>query len=497
MSRSIYEEYPDYTSEIRAIKNNGITVDLLYQIIRRHNGNSAYNKRLFERYKVAANGVPIFGREPKFNDKREINNKLNNDFFSEIIDFKTGYFAGTPISYGYSKTDEAEEVTGGGEAVEAATKAVTDFVTRNNMFGTDMEITKYASIYGYAGRLFYIDKDGNLRVMPLHGFETIILSETDICEPEYAIHYYPTTNLDGTVEWTVEFYDEKYIRIYTGTLTSLTLIDEVEHCFDRCPLQAIANNKELMGDGEKVLSLIDGYDKVLSDNSNEVESFVHALMVYKNLKVDDETIEKAQKTGAIVIPPVGASTQNGDVGFITKNINDAFTEHHLERLQANIYRFSKTPNLADQTFGTASGISLKFKLHGLETKCGMFEAKMKDAAYYMWTLLSEAWAKKDIAVDPLQVTMEFSRNFPLDLLSEAQAAQALIAAGLPKEIVYAQLSFIDDPDYVIEMIEKEKEDIPPVPKDNDEADENDGDLEENNNDPDDDDEGGNENDSEK
>ena len=162
--------------------------------------------------------------------------------------------------------------------------------------------------------------------------------------------------------------------------------------------------------------------------------------------------------GAINIKSTGTS-QNADVTFLTKNINDSFTEHHLERLQDNIYRFSKTPNLNEDSFGSASGISLKFKLHGLETKCGMFEAKMMDAAQYMWKLLCSVWRKKNITVDPLQITMEFTRNFPLDTLAEAQTVQALIGAGIPKEVAYSQLSFVDDVDYVMEMLEKEQNGI--------------------------------------
>lgn len=53
--------------------------------------------------------------------------------------------------------------------------------------------------------------------------------------------------------------------------------------------------------------------------------------------------------------------------------------------------------------------------------------------------------------------MEFSRNFPLDELTEAQTAQARIAAGLPKEWVYSRMSDVDDVDYIMEMIEREKE----------------------------------------
>lgn len=458
MIRTEAELLPSFTAELQAIRENGITPELIYKIIQKHSSNSEYNRRLYNRYMGIYGGVPIFDRTSRYEEENPINNKVNNDFFGEIVDFKVGYFAGEPISYGYSSTDEAEEETGGDKAVDEATKTLTDFITRNNMFGVDMETTKNASIYGYSGRLFYIDKEGNERVMPIHGYETIILTDTDISEPEYAIRYYKNKDLSGAEFWLVDFYDDKNITSYKGNLMSLEFVETKPHLFDYCPLQGIANNKECLGDAEKVLSLIDDYDKVVSDNSNEIESFVHAMLLISQ-NIDDETLTKAQKNGALIIPPIGTNTSSDPVKWLTKNINDAFTEHHLQRLEDNIYRFSRTPNMGDQTFGTASGVSLKFKLHGLETKCSTFEASNMNSAQYMWKVLCSSWAKKGIKVDPLQITMEFSRNFPLDRQSEAQTAQAFISAGLPKEWVYGQISGIDDVDYIMELIKSEQKNV--------------------------------------
>ena len=458
MSRNLKQLYPDYSAEIAAIKKNGITEELLSKIITLHKPNALYNRKLYRRYMAVGEAVPIFERKPRFDEPNPINNKINNDFFGEIVDFKTGYFAGKPITYSYSKGDEAEKDTGGESAVEEAARTVTDFTTRNNMYGCDMEITKFASIYGYAGRLFYIDPDGCERCMPVHGYETIILSSTNISEPEYAVRYFYTTDLNGVKKWTVEFYDNTYIYTYTGNLGQLKFEHKQPHMFDYCPLQGIANNKEMLGDAEKVLALIDDYDKVLSDNSNEVEAFVHALMQV-SVNIDDDVIKKSQKSGVIVVPQVGSNKVDEPIKWVTKNINDTFTEHHLQRLEDNIYRFSRTPNLTDDTFGNASGVSLKFKLHGLETKCGMFQSKMMDAAQYMWKVLASSWSKKKITVNPLHITMDFKRNFPLDIQNEASAAQTLIAAGFPKEYVFGQLSFVDDVDSIMEMIENEKGDV--------------------------------------
>lgn len=458
MNRNKQQLYPDFSGELKTLKKDGFSLELLYKIINKHKQNSMYNRSLYDRYMTVEGSVPIMRRTPRFNESDPINNKINNDFFSEIVDFKTGYFAGKPIAYGYSKGEEAEETTGGKEGVDDATKLITDFVTRNNMYGVDMEVTKFASIYGYAGRLFYIDPDGAERVMPVHGFETIILSATDISEPEYAVRYYYTRTNTGQKIWTVEWYDDIFVTTYEGYLTQLTEVDKRPHMFDYCPLQGVANNHEMLGDAEKVLSLIDDYDKVLSDNSNEVESFVHAYMIFENMNIDDETIRKAQKSGSFKFRSTG--TQQGKAYFLTKDINDSFTEHHLERLEDNIYRFSKTPNLGDESFGNASGVSLKFKLHGLETKCGMYQAQMMNAAQYMWKLLASAWAKKGEDIDPLQVTMDFKRNFPQDTLTEAQMVQALISAGIPKEVAFSQLSFVDDVDYIMALIEAEENGIP-------------------------------------
>ena len=219
-----------------------------------------------------------------------------------------------------------------------------------------------------------------------------------------------------------------------------------------------------------MLTLIDAYDRALSDCNNESEAFAQAYMILENIHLDEKEAKEVQKAGAIEIK---TGPNGGKVYFLTKEINDAFTEHHLDRLEDNIRYFGKTPNLSDEAFGTASGVSLKFKLTGLETKCGMFEAKMISAGVYMFTLLSKVWAKKNVKIDPLQVVMDFRRNFPLDLQGEAQAVTALKSAGLPDEVAYAQLSFVDDVHYVLQAKEKELAKVPAPSLNDDDGDDDD------------------------
>lgn len=455
-------EYPNYSAELEAIKASGITVELLSRMINRHQGCARHMKQLYGRYRAEAEDVPIFDRRPRFTgdvEEAAINNQINNDFFSEIVDVKVGYFAGKPANYMYGDDYQAEEETGGEAAVEEASKCLSDFVKRNNMFDIDMETTKFASICGYAGRLFYIDVKGQERVMVLPPHEIIVLSSTEMTEPSYAIRYYEYTDLEDRLSFKVEFYDEKEIHFYEGQLNHFTLIKRRPHLFHGCPLQGIPNNRELMGDGEKILSIIDNYDSAYSDNANDIEGFANAYMVFKNAKVDENTMKNANATGAIGIEPEDPDVLY-DVSYLTKNIDGTFVGGHLDRAEDNIYRFSKTPNLNDPEFNAASGIALKIKMTGLETKAGAFEAKQVSAAIYMFDLLAGGFSNKKIAFDPMQCSVKFNRNFPTDFLGEAQAVQALIAAGLPKQIAFKALSFVDDVSQVMRLIETEQDDIP-------------------------------------
>ena len=200
-------------------------------------------------------------------------------------------------------------------------------------------------------------------------------------------------------------------------------------------------------------------------------------MVFKNIFIEEPEMIKARKSGAFQYQG------DGDVYYLTKNVNDVFNTNHLNRLEDNIYRFSKTPNLNSDKFGEASGISLKFKITGLEAKCGAFEAKCMSADTYMYKLLASCFEKKRIPFNPLLCYTDYKRNFPMDLISEAQTVQALVNAGIPKKVAFEQLSFVDDVDYVLDIIEEEKEGIPSLmddlPDDNEKDDEKD--IEKNNN----------------
>lgn len=437
------------------IKENGMDGKLLAEIINQHKADRVRMIELYERYKASVEGVPILDRKQVVYDaldtdsiKRiddKVNNQLNNSFDAEIVDTKVGYLFGHPISYHVDDNEPLEDV-------------VQDFAVRNNVEDADSEAGKKAAICGYGARLLYIDTDGNERMRNIDPWETIILAETDISEPSYAIRYYESAvieNGERKTVWEAEFYDEHYIWFFQqGSSGYEEAYDLKEHLFDYCPLFGIPNNEEMQGDAEKVLKLIDAYDRTLSDASNEIEQYRLAYLVLRGVGLDEEQKEELKKSGVFQL-----MDKEEDVSYLTKDVNGELIENHLDRLEQNILRFAKSVNFADEKFsGNASGVALKYKLMALENKCVTMERKFSAALRYQFKVLCSAWQKRGKCQedDYLKIWMQFKRNLPANVIEEADASLKL--KGIVSEATrLSMLSFVDDVDHELYHLQQDME----------------------------------------
>lgn len=416
---------------------------------------ASHKKSLYDRYTVK--NVPIQSREMP--DGTKVNNKLNNDFAGEIIDTKIGYVLGNPIKY---TLDRNYYEDGFEEQYKQHQGQINKFIIRNQINDKDIELGKLVSICGVAGREVYIDKDGNEKIANLNPWETIFLTDSDD-KVLYALRLHSELReVNGKLEeyLCVDFYDDEKITYFIENKSNdgdaYKLDDEhdvnpVPHVFNITPIVKVVNNNEEMGDFERVLSLIDGYDKTMSDVNSEIEQFRLAYMKFVGVEVTEELIEQAKSAGGFQVP------ENGDVGFITKHINDAVVEHHLNRLEENINRFAKHVNMSDPDFGGGdSSLANKYKINAMETKAKLLEVKMKSALLRQFEILSNAWAKKGIVIDYLNLYFDFTRNLPVNILEEAD--ETIKLKGLVSERTrLSRLSFVDDIDYEIEQMQKDRE----------------------------------------
>ena len=425
--------------------NNGMpTPEIIAEAIEEHRTLQWQTKDRYGRYKQSKENTPILTREFDGEAAKKINNKLANDWFGEIVDTKVGYMFGLPIAYMYDKK---------AQGYQTAVDAMARFNKVNNIDDLNAENGKFAAMCGYDGALLYIDKEGQERVMRIDPWECIIISKTAFTEPEYGIVYYNTW--DGKAR--AEFYNGLDKIIFEGadfTAGSLQEVENNAHLFDYCPLFGIPNNAELQGDADKVLTLIDGYDRSTSDMNSEVEQFRLAYMLFIGYEPDEEQLANMIKTGALWIPDAA----NGErIEWLIKNLDPKYVDSHLDRLEANITRFAKHVNFTDAFGGTqVTGPAMRYKLFMLEAKSKYFERKHEAAMLYMYKVLGSAWSKKGITFDYTMLDLKYTRNIPVNIVDEAQAATTL--AGITsKQTALSTLSFVTDVDEEMERIRQEAE----------------------------------------
>lgn len=233
---------------------------------------------------------------------------------------------------------------------------------------------------------------------------------------------------------------------------SYEFVEEKSHIFGRIPIITVYNNEEQMSDLEKIETLVNDYDKVLSDVSNEFEAFRNAYLMLKNMVAGNDSIQKLKDEGIVEV------MENGDMKFITKEIQTEALENHLNRLEKNIHKFSAVPDLSDENFaGNLSGVAIRFKLFGLETKCIIKERKMEKAIKELVRVLSvPIHVNTGREVDVLNLKVEFSRNVPNNL-TEIVDTVTKLDGKVDKETLLSLLPFIDNPKEVLEKLEADKE----------------------------------------
>lgn len=432
---------------INQIKEQGINSEIVQEIISAHERDHRRMRRLYRRYRVDFDGPKIFKRNPvnfdfmgakgiwRLDDK--VNNTLNNSFDSDIVDTKVGYMFGHPITYNV----EDKQNTAWNDEVQ-------NFLLRSNTEDQDAECGKMAAICGYGARLAYIDTDGKPRIENVEPWQAVFLGK-DMTEPVYSVRYY---RMDG-IQY-AEFYDDTNVYFFSTKSGKYAQDDMKQHMFDFNPMFGVPNNKELKGDAEKVLSLIDAYDRTLSDASNEIEQYRLAYLVLKGLGMDEETLKRLRKTGVLEL-----MGDDEDIKYLTKDINDALIEHHLDRLEQNILRFAKSVNFGDQQFaGNISGVAMRFKLLALENKCVTMERKMTTALRYQFKILCSAWSKKGIcsSEDYLKIKFQFTRNLPVNITEDAQAT-ANLQGRVSERTRLSLLPFVTNVDQELEEMQKDKD----------------------------------------
>ena len=377
------------------------------------------------------------------------NNKLANPYASYITDTLTGYFVGEPITYNSND--------------EVLLKDLSMIFEYNDEADENMELAKNASIYGVAYEMLYFsEEDKMIRFKPLSPKEVIPIFDKSVESNLLAvIRYYDDYNVVEDKTYTIieVINNTEVVRYQTSQgSTSLTLLEQYPHYFGMVPIAIFKNNEEERGDFEPVISLIDAYDTMESDSVNDFAYFVDCYLALYGFTAEAEDVQK-MKENRILLMDDGTKAE-----WLIKNSNDTTIENMKNRLDADIHKFAKCPNLADKEFASnASGIAIKFKTLGTENLVSIKERKFKRGLQQRLELISMISSVLREGFDWRAIDIVFSRNLPTNDMDIANMVNSLRDI-VSDETLLAQVPFVEDVQAEMERIdeqrEKEKEQSP-------------------------------------
>jgi SPP1 family phage portal protein len=324
----------------------------------------------------------------------------------------------------------------------------------NDEQNEDMELAKAASIYGRAWEYMYYDTDGSLRFTSVDTKEIIPIYGSTI-EDELIAVIRSYEQYDVTKDRTdliTEVYTDKNIYTYTSsvTLDTLTMVGIVEHSFATVPFVEYRNNDDLTGDFEGVMSLIDAYDALVSDDLNDFEYFCDAYLALYGYTADADDIREMKENRVLLMD---ADTK---AEWLIKSGDSAGVETEKSRIETDIHKFSKTPNANDSNFSSnTSGVAMKYKLLGTENLGSIKERKFKKGLQRRLEIISYMFQLTNVGkLDWLSVDITFTRNLPVNETDIASMINDLNGIVSKKTLV-AQLPFVDDAEAEVEQLEKE------------------------------------------
>ena len=407
-----------------------ITAEVVKKFIDLHQAELSRYKRLEELYQSDA---PILSKEKKPEYKPD--NRLVVNYAKYLTDTFNGYFVGIPVKVGHEDDDINESVK--------------DFIKRNDMDDNFAELAKMTSIYGHAFEFLYQDENSNTGCIyndPKSMF--IVYDDTIVQRPLFGVYYRKTEDgIKGQL-----FTVDKEIIIAEGK-NGLYLGEEKQHYYQGVPIIEYLENEERQSLFEVVETLINAYDKAISEKANDVDYFADAYLAILGAELDEEGIHRIRDNRIINL----FGTDNAKdiiVQFLQKPDGDTTQENLLNRIDKHIYQIAMVANINDESYGNASGTALEFKLQPMKNLAIMKERKFTSGMNRRFKMFFALPTNvPSTSRDEWQnLNYKFTRNIPRNISDEINNAKN--AQGILSE--ETQLSLISVVDNVKEEIERKR-----------------------------------------
>ena len=373
-----------------------------------------------------------------YNDASKPCNRTVINYCKSLVDSYCGYLA-TPGYISYSSDEDIEDVM--------------NILRYNDYQAEDADFLLDALIYGVAAELMFIDEEGQTRFRLINPTQCFGVYDDSLTgDLIYFVRFYKANEWDETDTYNVDVYSDYDIKHYTmsGNNGYLTLVSEEPHYFSQCPANIfyLPDEKSIF---DCVLSLQDAANEIVSAEIDDFSAFCDAYLALIGVDADAEDIAKMKENRVLILP------ENSTPLWLTKNANDTQVENIRKRIHDSIYRIASCPDFSSETFvgGVSSGVAIRYRLTGMETRAGKIEAVMKKALQRRVEIICGIASLKLGEEVFRDISIVFKRNIPEDYSSLITLVNSL-KGTVSDATLLEQLPFIDDINAELEKVQKQK-----------------------------------------
>ena len=361
------------------------------------------------------------------------------NYCKNIVDSYAGYMA-TPGYISYSSNDDIEDVM--------------DILRYNDYQTEDADFLLDALIYGVASELMYIDKSGHTRFSLINPCSCFGIYDDSLANDLlYFVRMYKVNEWDDTNMYYVDVYSDYSVKRYTmaGHNGHVNFLSEEPHYFSQCPANIFMLPDE-KGIFDCIIELQDAANEILSSEIDDFSAFCDAYLVLMGVDAERDDILRMKEDRVIILPP------DATASWLTKSAIDTQVENILKRIHDSIYRIASCVDFSSESFtgGVSSGVAIRFKLSGMETRAGIIEGRMKKALQRRIEIIAGIASLKlgeDVFRD---VKIDFARNVPEDMNATLSLVNAL-KGTVSDSTLLSQLGFIEDVNAELEAVQAQKE----------------------------------------
>jgi SPP1 family phage portal protein len=418
----------------RLQKDTAMTLPLLQEFLNDHKREVENRYKMLQDAYESDHEILHYLAKPKYKP----DNRIVVNFPKYLVDTTNGFFIGNPI-----KTVADDE-------------AVSEFVEYleqyNDQDDNNAELSKLCSIHGKGFEMYYTDEEAELCITYLSPLEAFMIYDDSIVErPLYFVRRY--TDRENKEYGSIsDAFGVRYFAVTGG----LRWLDEdwAPHHFRGVPATEFVENKERQGVFEPVMSMVNAYNKAISEKANDIDYFADAYLKLLGMKVDNEDVAFIRDTRILNL--YGEDAEKLVAEFMQKPSNDAAQENLLDRLERLIFHIGQTANASDENFGTNSGIAMLYKIWSTSNRGKNKQRKFEKGMNRRYKLLFGHPSSKVPEDAWMQLSYQFTPNVPRNLLEEAQIAAQMEGITSHKTQLKV-LSVVDNVQEELDAIEEENE----------------------------------------